>query len=53
VWHNKVDTENQQIQPQYQALALLVSALTGVQHNLQPTSQDYHTEKDKKLIQTK
>jgi hypothetical protein len=53
VWHKEVDIENQTTQPQYQALALLVSALTGVQHNLQNTSQDYHMDKDKKPTQIK
>jgi hypothetical protein len=42
VWHSKVDIENRITQPQYQVLALLVNGLTGVQHNLQPTYQDYH-----------
>jgi hypothetical protein len=37
-----VDIENRVTQHQYQALALLVNVLTGVQHNPQPTSQDYH-----------
>jgi hypothetical protein len=53
VWRSKVDIENRITQPQYQALALLVNALTGAAHNLQLTSQDYHTDKDKKLITTK
>jgi hypothetical protein len=53
VWHSKVDIENRITQPQYQALALLVNALTGAAHNPQPTFQDYHMDKDKKLITTK
>jgi hypothetical protein len=42
-----VDIENRITQPQYQALALLVNALTGDHHKVQHTFQDYHKEKDK------
>jgi hypothetical protein len=50
---SKVDIENRITQPQYQALALLVNALMGVQHNLQPTWQDYHTDKDNRITTIK
>jgi hypothetical protein len=40
-------------QQQYQALALFLNALTGDQHKPQDMFQDYHTDKDSKLTQTK